>query len=87
MTKTSKEIGRAVYMREFARIDWTGEDGEALALADAIINTGMDPAKNPEMFAPKYKALFNRRGASFWEDARKAWREAKNGAGDQWPRL
>lgn len=80
MAKTSEEIGRAVYRREFERVDWIGEDGEALALADAIINTGMDPAKNPEMFAPKYKALFNKRGASFWADARKAWRLAKYGA-------
>lgn len=80
MTKTSKEIGQAVYMREFERVDWAGEDGDALALADSIINTGMDPVKNPEFFAPKYKALYKKHGAGFWDDARKAWRLVKYGA-------
>lgn len=80
MAKTPEDIGRAVYMREFERVDWIGEDGDALALADSVINTGMDPVKNPEFFAPKYKALYKKYGASFWDGARKAWRVAKYGA-------
>lgn len=80
MGKTSKEIGRAVYMRELGPVNWPGEDGDALALADAIVNTGLDPVKNPEMFRPKYKALYLKRGASFWADVRQAWRAAKYGA-------
>jgi hypothetical protein len=80
MSKKAEEIGRAVYMRELERVDWPGEDGDALALADTIVNTGLDPVKNPEMFAPKYKALYIKRGASFWAEVRQAWRVAKYGA-------
>jgi hypothetical protein len=80
MQKTAKQIGEAVYIRERQPVDWSGEDGEALALADTIVNTGMTPATNPELFAPKYKALFNKCGASFWGEVRKAWRFAKYGA-------
>lgn len=80
MGKTSKEIGYAVYMRELEPVNWPGEDGDALALADAIVNTGLDPVKNPEMFRPKYKALYLKRGANFWAEVRQAWRTAKYGA-------
>lgn len=80
MSKKADEIGAAVYAREFGLVNWPGEDGDALALADTMVNTGLDPVKNPEMFAPKYKALYIKRGASFWAEVRQAWRAAKYGA-------
>ena len=80
MSKKADEIGAAVYARELEPVNWPGEDGDALALADTMVNTGLDPVKNPEMFAPKYKARYIKRGASFWADVRQAWRAAKYGA-------
>ena len=44
----------------------SGDDIEAINLADTLINTGLAPSKSPEWFKPYYKKLFSDLGGDAW---------------------
>lgn len=63
-------VSVATMLRDFAEVDYiNGEHKMLCDLADTIYHTGMTPERNPEMFRPEYKELYNRYGKEFFDTA------------------
>lgn len=63
-------VSVATMLRDFTEVDYIDDEHKMLCdLADTIYHTGMTPERNPEMFRPEYKELYNRYGEEFFDTA------------------
>lgn len=65
-------VSVATMLRDYIEVGYINDEHKRLCdLADTIYHTGMTPERNPEMFRPEYKGLYNRYGKEFFATAYK----------------
>lgn len=61
-------VSVATMLRDYTEVDYINDEHKRLCdLADTIYHTGMTPERNPEMFRPEYKELYDRYGKEFFD--------------------